>query len=107
VLRHPGFDLLVYCLNQRGTVALRLLPCFPGLQALFQDVFEVVVNLNCGEPLQVFPDPWVQDVATIGDAEVSDVNGTQNSGEVCAGKTNVTLLMCWLMPVDPLLKGAV
>jgi hypothetical protein len=82
----PGFDLLVYCLNQRGTVALRLLPCFPGLQASFQDVFEVVVNLNCGEPLQVFLDPWAQDVATIGDAKVSNVNGTQNSGKVWRGR---------------------
>jgi hypothetical protein len=86
VVLQPGFDLLVYCLNQRGTVALRLLHYFPGLQASSQDVFEVVVNLNCGETLQVFLDPWVQDVATVGDAKVSDMNGTEIAGRCVRGR---------------------
>jgi hypothetical protein len=94
VLLQYGFDRLEYCLNQRGAVAFRLPRLFLGLQASFQDVFEVIVNLNFSEPLQVFLDPWAQDVAAVGDAKVSDMNGVQNSGEVCAGKTNVTLLMC-------------
>jgi len=58
-------------------VALRLFHCFPGLQASLQDVFEVVVNVNRVEPLQVFLDPWIQDVATVGDTKVSEVNGTR------------------------------
>ena len=69
-----GVYLFVYCLNQRSTVAIRL---FHGLQASLQDVFEVVINVNRVERLQVFLDPWVQDRATIGDAKVSGMNGTR------------------------------
>ena len=77
--------LLVYCLNQKSIAALRLVHCFPGLQASLQDVFEVVVNVNCVEPLQVLPNAWVQNVATVGDAKVSEMNSTRDRG-VYSGK---------------------
>ena len=33
--------------------------------------------MNRVEPLQVFLDPWIQDVTTVGDTKVSEVNGTR------------------------------
>src|SRR5258708_9324665 len=83
LLAQGGGDLLVYCLKQRSIVALN---CLPGLQASPQDVFEVVVNVNFVGPHQVLPNPWVQDVATVGDVKVSEMNSTRERGGLCWGR---------------------
>lgn len=59
--------------------------------------------MNFVEPLQVLLNPRVEEIATIGDAKVSEMNGTQVNQE---GETDVTLLMYWLI-LDFLLYGVV